>query len=129
VRAWRSRNIATGAVQRALATAGVEASEGEPPDSFCPGAHSLQADGKVVGLAQRVRQDVALTAGVVIVRDRDAITAVLDPVYEALGVPFAPDSVGSVARAGGDAAAVVDALATELVGARTVTRRDDIRDT
>ena len=104
----------TAAVRRALETVGVDASEGEPPDSFCPGTHSLQADGKLVGLAQRVRQDVALTAGVVVVRDHMAIAGVLDPVYDALGVPFDPESVGSVARAGGDADALRDALETEL---------------
>lgn len=119
----------SGAVQRALDAVGVDASEGEPADSFCPGAHSLQADGKLVGIAQRVRQDVALTAGIVVVRDHALLAAVLAPVYEALGVPFAPDSVGSVALAGGAPAGVVDALETELVGPRPVTVRDNIRDT
>jgi len=119
----------SGAVQRALDAVGVDGREGEPPDSFCPGAHSLQADGKLVGIAQRVRQDVALTAGIVVVRDHVAIGDVLAPVYGALDVPFDPDSVGSVRRAGGDPAGVVDALETELVGSRTVTVREDIRDT
>ena len=111
------------------ATVGVDASEGEPPDSFCPGTHSLQADGKVVGIAQRVRQDVALTAGLVVVRDHDAVAAVLSPVYDALGVPFDPASVGSVARAGGTVDGLLDALETELVGPRSVTSRGHIRDT
>ncbi|WP_324665567.1 lipoyl protein ligase domain-containing protein [Haloarcula sediminis] len=119
----------SGAVQRALATVGVEASAGEPTDSFCPGAHSLQADGKLVGIAQRVRQAVALIAGIVVVRDHAAIADVLAPVYDALDVPFDPDTVGSVARAGGDTAGVIDALTTALVGARTVTACDRIRDT
>lgn len=104
----------TAAVRRALETVGVDASEGEPPDSFCPGTHSLRADGKLAGLAQRVRQDAALTAGVVVVRDHGAIADVLEPVYDALGVPFDPDTVGSVASAGGDTDAVLDALAAEL---------------
>jgi len=122
-----------GAVERALECAGAEAREGEPASAFCPGSHSLQADGKLAGLAQRVKRDVALTAGVVVVRDHEAIAAVLDPVYDALGVPFDPASVGSVARAGGDADAVRDALEAELVGDRAVTGRErlgaDIRDT
>jgi len=117
------------AIQRAIAAVGVDASEGEPPESFCPGAHSLQADGKLVGIAQRVRQTVALTAGVVVVRDHAPLAAVLSPVYEALGVSFDPDSVGSVARAGGDADAICDAVETGLVGDRTVTGRERIRDT
>ncbi|MBX0295623.1 lipoyl protein ligase domain-containing protein [Haloarcula nitratireducens] len=118
----------TAAVRRALADVGVEAREGEPPDSFCPGTHSLQADGKLVGVAQRVRQRVALTAGIVVVRDHAAIAAVLDPVYDALDVPFDPDSVGSVARAGGvgDSEAVVAALERELVGDRGVTARETV---
>jgi len=91
-----------GALQGALSELGVDASRGEPPDSFCPGTHSLQATGKLVGLAQRVRQDVAVVAGVLTVRDHAAVADVLDPVYDALGVPFDPDSVGSLARAGGE---------------------------
>ena len=119
----------SGAVQRALAGVGVDASEGEPPNSFCPGTHSLRADGKLAGIAQRVRQDVALTAGIVVVRDHDAVGEVLAPVYDALGVPFTPGSVGSVARAGGDPDLLADALVAELVGARRVTARERIRDT
>lgn len=82
---------------------GVEAHDGEPPDSFCPGSHSLQADGKIAGLAQRVRSDAALVAGIVVTRDAAAIAGVLEPIYDALGVAFDPDSVGSVSGAGSDA--------------------------
>ncbi len=86
--------------------------EGEPPDSFCPGTHSLQATGKIAGLAQRVRRGVAVTAGVVVVSDHERIADVLEPVYDALGVPFDPNSVGSVASAGGpdDSQRVGDAI-------------------
>ncbi|WP_276273548.1 lipoyl protein ligase domain-containing protein [Haloarcula litorea] len=110
------------AVEAALADCGVDAREGEPPESFCPGTHSLRAGGKVAGLAQRVRQDAALTAGIVLVRDHDAVGAVLAPVYDALGVQFDPATVGSVARAGGpdDPEHVVDALERALVGERPV---------
>lgn len=103
-------------LQTALATLGVDVREGEPDGAFCPGTHSLSAEGKVVGLAQRVRADAAITAGVVTVGDHDEIAAVLGPVYDALSVPFDADSVGSVARAGGPddpeivGDAVVDAL-------------------
>jgi lipoate-protein ligase A len=99
-------------VCRALERIGVHPERGEPPATFCPGDHSVQADGKIAGIAQRVRRGAALVAGVVVVADHDAIAAVLDDVYPALGVPFDPESVGSVARAGGpaDPAAVVDAL-------------------
>lgn len=122
-----------GAVERTLTSVGVPVRRGEPPDSFCPGSHSLQAAGKLAGLAQRVRQDVALTAGIVVVRDHGPIATVLDRVYNALGVPFDPESVGSVACTGGDTDGLCDALATELVGDRPVTARErveeNIRDT
>lgn len=119
---------ASDTVRRALAAVGVDAREGEPPDSFCPGTHSLQASGKLVGLAQRAQREVALTAGIVVVCDHDEIGAVLEPVYEALGVPFDPETVGSVARAGGpsDPQPVIDALEDALVGERTVTETERI---
>jgi lipoate-protein ligase A len=109
---------ATTRVVRALRSLGVPARRGEPPDSFCPGDHSVQAHGKLCGLAQRVRREAALVSGVVVVADHDEIAAVLGPVYEALSVPFDPDSVGSVARAGGpaDPARVVAALKSAFVG-------------
>ena len=108
-------------MREALASLGVEAREGEPPDAFCPGAHSLSTDaGKVVGIAQRVRQGAAAVAGIVLVRDHDEIAEVLDPVYGALGVPFDPASVGSVAASGGpaDAERVARAVESALVGDR-----------
>jgi octanoyl-[GcvH]:protein N-octanoyltransferase len=116
---------ATERFQRALATLGVDAHEGEPDGAFCPGTHSLQAAGKIAGLAQRVRRDVAIVAAVLVVRDHDRIGATLSPVYDALGVPFEPDSVGSIDRAGGnpDLEAVADAILTAYApGDRTVVR-------
>ncbi|NEU58846.1 lipoate--protein ligase family protein [Halorussus sp. MSC15.2] len=92
----------TRAVQRALWHLGVPASRGEPEASFCPGDYSLQRDGKLVGVAQRVRKNAALVSGVVVACDREEIADVLDPVYTALGMPFDPESVGSVADAGGN---------------------------
>lgn len=96
----------------ALDTLGVDARDGEPDRAFCPGDHSLQAEGKIVGLAQRVRRNIALVAGIVVVRNHEQIAAVLDPVYDALDIPFDPTSVGSVATAGdtADPDAVVDAF-------------------
>jgi lipoate-protein ligase A len=111
------------AVEAALESLGADLREGEPPDAFCPGSHSLQGDGKVAGLAQRVRQDAAVVAGVVVVADPAAVATVLDPVYAALGVPFDPDSVGSVAGSGGPSDPVAAARAVErgLVGDRDAT--------
>jgi lipoate-protein ligase A len=104
------------ALQRALDDCGVAVRSGEPDAAFCPGSHSLQAGGKIAGLAQRVRQSVAVVGGIVVVRDHEAIAAVLAPVYEALGTPFDSRSVGSVAGAGGtdDPGRVVAALERSL---------------
>lgn len=108
----------TARLRRALAALSVDATAGEPADSFCPGSHSLQCGGKVAGVAQRVRSDAALVAGCVVVADREAFVGVLDPIYAALGQPFDPESVGSVAAAGGPAEtdAVVTAIEGVLVG-------------
>ncbi|MGM0590990.1 MAG: lipoate--protein ligase family protein [Halobacteriota archaeon] len=112
--------IATTTLTDALSSLGVEARPGEPPNSFCPGAHSLQCRGKLAGVAQRIRRGAALVGGIVVVADHEEIAAVLDPVYGALGVPFDPDSVGSVARAGesDDADTVVQAVESAFVGGR-----------
>jgi lipoate-protein ligase A len=122
-------DAATAAVRRALATVGVDVREGEPDGSFCPGSHSLQIrdaagrDRKVAGLAQRVRTDVAIVAGVLLISDHEAIAAVLDPVYAALGVTFDPETVGSAALVSGDPNpdAVVGAVESALVGDREAT--------
>ncbi|WP_423743397.1 lipoate--protein ligase family protein (plasmid) [Haladaptatus sp. SPP-AMP-3] len=92
----------TETLQRAFWRLGVPAQRGEPSRSFCPGDYSLQWKGKIAGIAQRVRTGAALVSGVVVVDDHEEIAAVLDPIYAALDVPFNPDSVGSVAKAGGD---------------------------
>jgi octanoyl-[GcvH]:protein N-octanoyltransferase len=105
----------TARLRRALATLGVDATAGEPADSFCPGSHSLQCDGKVAGVAQRARSDAALVAGCVVVADREAFVGVLDPVYDAFGQPFDPASVGSVAAVGGPAE--TDAVAAAIEAA------------
>lgn len=117
---------ATVAVLETLRSLGVDAERGEPPESFCPGEHSVQAGGKVAGIAQRLQRGAALVAGVVVVTDRRAIADVLDPVYAALDLPFDPDSVGSVADAGGptDPERVARALETRLTaGTETTVER------
>ena len=113
----------TTTVQRALWKLGVPAQRGEPPNSFCPGEYSLQCEGKLVGVAQRVRKGAAVVSGVVNVTDHEEIAAVLEPVYEALDVPFDPESVGSVERAGGNATprTVVETIENVLVGDATPT--------
>ncbi|WP_227352830.1 lipoate--protein ligase family protein [Haladaptatus salinisoli] len=108
----------TEAVQRAFWRLGVPAQRGEPPRSFCPGNYSLQWKGKLAGVAQRVRTGAALVSGVIVVDDHGEIAGVLDPIYAALDVPFDPDSVGSIAKVGGDAdpGLVVETVEELLVG-------------
>ena len=102
------------------AQVGVDADPGEPPDSFCPGDHSLQAEGKIVGLAQRVTAGAAVVSGILVVDQHALLAEVLADVYEALEVPFDPDTVGSVARAGGDVDRIRDELESVLVGTAPV---------
>lgn len=115
---------ATDQLASALESLGVYPERGEPEASFCPGDHSLQHDGKIAGVAQRVRRNCAVVGGCVVVtrRDEEAIAEVLSPVYEALGVPFDPNTVGSVEDVGsaGDAGAVVDAVESAFVEGRDV---------
>jgi octanoyl-[GcvH]:protein N-octanoyltransferase len=111
------------AVQRACWRLGVSAQRGEPEGSFCPGGHSLSAEGKIVGLGQRVTGETAMVAGTMLVTDHDAVAGVLEPVYEALGLSLNPDTVGSLARAGGrtEWEAVRTELERALVGDETPT--------
>lgn len=78
---------------------------GEPERSFCPGAHSIAASGKIAGIAQRIRETSALVGGCVLVSESDSTecSRVLDPIYAALDIPFDPESVGSLEAAGGPA--------------------------
>jgi lipoate-protein ligase A len=118
-------------LQAGLAACGVETRQGAPADAFCPGSHALQItceggrDAKVAGIAQRVTGESALTAGVVLVSEHEALATVLEPIYDALEVPFDPETVGSLARAGHDLASetVCDRLEVALVGDATAERR------
>lgn len=96
---------ATETLLETLRDLGADVAPGEPAASFCPGDHSVRVagGGKVAGLAQRVQKDAALVSGCLVVAENDepAIADVLTPVYDVLGVPFDPESVGSLAAAGG----------------------------
>lgn len=106
-------------VELALSHLDVDATRGEPAGAFCPGTHSLSHEGKIVGVAQRVRQDVAVVAGLVVVSDHEAIASLLDELYPLLGVSFDPAATGSIQRAGGKSRpglvrrTLEEALATE----------------
>lgn len=110
---------ATETVLGALRGLGADVSPGEPSASFCPGDHSVRVagGGKVAGIAQRVRGDAALVAGCLVVTGDDAreIADATAAVYGALGVPFDPETAGSVAEAGGSGSP--DAVARALEAA------------
>lgn len=116
---------ATSTLIRALESVDATVSRGEPSGSFCPGEHSVRGDGKIAGIAQRVRRESALVGGCVISLrvDERAVSNVLEPVYAALGRSFDPTSVGSVERAGGpaDVGRVIDSIEEAFIGDRETT--------
>ncbi|SDX89909.1 lipoyl protein ligase domain-containing protein [Halopenitus persicus] len=83
-------------VQGALRGTHAEVSEGEPPNSWCPGDHSLMIDGKVCGVAQRVTTDCALTAAILIVQDVAEIARLTSRIYDGLDLSFDPATVDGV---------------------------------
>jgi len=87
---------------------GVEAEVGEVRAEFCPGDHSIRVgDGengmKVVGIAQRITRRATSVGGIVLVEGERELACVLGRVYGAMNLPFRPESVGSLRRAGYDA--------------------------
>ena len=86
-------------IASALRRLGVDARVGEVPGEYCPGAHSVNAGGrlKLVGIGQRLVSGAAHVGGVVVVRGSDRVREVLLPVYAALGLDWRPETTGSVA--------------------------------
>lgn len=105
-------------VQRALWKLDVAAQRGEPADTFCPGDYSLSYNGKIAGIAQRVRKGAALVSGVILVDGHEEIAQLLDEVYPVLDVPFDPETVGSLELAGGvtDRDTVLETIESALIG-------------
>lgn len=93
-----------GRLTSALRALGVDARTGEIPGEYCPGAYSVNARGgvKIAGIGQRLVRRAAHVGGVLVVGDRIPIRDVLDPVYDALEVPWDPRTVGSVTDEVGD---------------------------
>jgi octanoyl-[GcvH]:protein N-octanoyltransferase len=85
-------------VAAALRRLGVDARVGEVPGEYCPGAHSVNARGRVklMGVGQRVVRGAAHVGGVIVVGGSARVRAVLEPVYGALGLPFDPATAGAV---------------------------------
>jgi octanoyl-[GcvH]:protein N-octanoyltransferase len=92
-------------VLEAFGRLGVRAQVGEVRDEFCPGDHSIrvgswEAGMKVVGIAQRVTRRATSVGGIVLVEGEDELARILQRVYGAMHLPFRPESVGSLRRAG-----------------------------
>src|SRR5215210_3060252 len=55
---------------------------------------------KVVGIAQRITRRATSVGGIVLVEGEQELARVLERVYNAMHLPFRPQSVGSLRRAG-----------------------------
>jgi octanoyl-[GcvH]:protein N-octanoyltransferase len=106
-----------GLIARALGGLGVDARVGEVPGEYCPGSYSVSARGelKLAGTGQRLVSGGAHVGAVIVVADAPRVRAALEPVYEALGLEWDPDTTGDVAgeAAGTGWAEVRDALLAE----------------
>ncbi|MFJ2144551.1 biotin/lipoate A/B protein ligase family protein [Glutamicibacter sp. NPDC087831] len=84
---------------------GVNAQVGPIPGEYCPGDHSVHglSDGKsprnypvkLAGTAQRVVSGAWLFSSVFVVEDSAPLRQVLDGVYQAMGIPMDPTTVGA----------------------------------
>jgi octanoyl-[GcvH]:protein N-octanoyltransferase len=107
-------------VLAAFSRLGVTAEVGEVHDEFCPGDHSIRIGTrengmKVVGIAQRITRRATSVGGIVLVEGERELALVLEGVYGAMRLPFRPESVGSLHRAGyeGRAPNAIETFATE----------------
>jgi octanoyl-[GcvH]:protein N-octanoyltransferase len=84
---------------QALRGLGIDARVGEVPGEYCPGRFSVNARGqtKLIGAAQRIISGAWLFSTVVVVDGAPRVRAVLEDVYDALGLEWDPASVGSIA--------------------------------
>lgn len=94
----RERFAATASLLcEALTALGVAARVGELPGEYCPGAYSIGVAGtKVVGTAQRVVRDAALTSSVIVVGGGAPVRAVLVDVCAALARDWDPSTAGAL---------------------------------
>lgn len=78
---------------------GADASVGELPGEYCPGAYSVHVGGisKVMGVGQRLVKGAAHVGGVIVVDGGLRIADVLTPVYAALDLPWRPRTSGDLA--------------------------------
>ena len=77
---------------------GIDAQIGEVAGEYCPGRYSINARGekKLMGVGQRLVARAAHVGGVIVVRGGQRIRDILIPVYDALQLPWKPETVGSI---------------------------------
>ena len=104
----------------AFSRLGVKAEVGEVRDEFCPGDHSIRVGGreggmKIVGIAQRITRRATSVGGIVLVEGERELALVLGRIYTAMRLPFRPEGVGSLSRAGFEAGTqdAIEAFAAE----------------
>ena len=104
----------------AFSRLGVKAEVGEVREEFCPGDHSIRVGDreggmKIVGIAQRITRRATSVGGIVLVEGERELALVLGRIYAAMRLPFRPDSVGSLRRAGYEAGTqdAIEAFAAE----------------
>jgi octanoyl-[GcvH]:protein N-octanoyltransferase len=85
-------------VRDVLVRAGADARIGELRGEYCPGAHSINAGGriKVAGIAQRLIRHGSLTSAVIVVGGGDTVRAAVTAVYGALGLDVDPATAGAL---------------------------------
>lgn len=89
---------AAGIARDALIALGIDARVGEVEGEYCPGAFSVNADGrrKLVGIGQRMIKGAAHIGFVIAVSDAETVRGVLEPVYRSLELDWNPETVGAV---------------------------------
>ena len=77
---------------------GLDARVGEVPGEYCPGEYSVNAQGrrKLMGVGQRITAGAAHVGGVVVALDSRRVRDILIPVYNALDLPWDPETAGAV---------------------------------
>lgn len=114
-------------LQRTFWELGIPAQQGEPPESFCAGNHSLQFRGKLAGVAQHISNQDAIVGGIVIVDQRDETERILEEIYSALNYDLDPQSIGSLSHIQPDLDrdSVTNAIETAFAGDDALIERLD----
>jgi lipoate-protein ligase A len=91
--------LLSAAIARALAGLGVDARIGALDGEYCPGDYSVSGTGRVklAGLAQRIARGGYHMGAVISVARSDEAKSAVAEAYPMLGLPFDPQTFGSVA--------------------------------